>query len=262
MQASFKSSLWHQKWRSVRPRRAKTNNLICGAAGWCLEETIKVATYLVTGANRGIGLEYCRQLHARGDQVIGVCRQTTPALEALGVRVEADVELTHEAAISALVERLNGVPLDGVILNAGILQSMGLDQLDPEGIRRQFEVNALAPLLLTRALLKQMPRGARLALMSSRMASIDDNSSGGSYGYRMSKVALNIAGKSLAIDLKPRGIAVAILHPGLVRTRMVNFNPLGVSTEEAVQGLLKQIDGLSLETTGRFWHANGEELPW
>ena len=94
------------------------------------------------------------------------------------------------------------------------------------------------------------------------MGSIDDNSSGGSYGYRMSKVALNMAGKSLAIDLRPRGIAVAILHPGLVRTGMVNFNPQGISPEQAVRGLLARIDALTLETSGGFWHANGELLPW
>lgn len=221
-----------------------------------------MATFLVTGANRGIGLEYCRQLKARGDQVIAVCRQPSSELEALGVRIEAGLELTDAAAIAELVVRLAGLPLDGVILNAGILESMGLENLDPEGIRRQFEVNALAPLLLTRALVDQMPRGARLVLMTSRMGSIDDNTSGGSYGYRMSKVALNIAGKSLAIDLKPRGIAVAILHPGLVRTRMIKFNPNGITPEEAVRGLLARIDALTLENSGTFWHANGEVLPW
>jgi NAD(P)-dependent dehydrogenase (short-subunit alcohol dehydrogenase family) len=139
---------------------------------------------------------------------------------------------------------------------------MGLEDLDAEAIRRQFEVNALAPLLLVRALLEQLPRGAKVALMTSRMGSIDDNSSGGSYGYRMSKVALNIAGKSLAIDLQPRGIAVAILHPGLVRTRMINFNPNGITPAESVRGLLARIDALTLETSGSFWHANGQVLPW
>ena len=221
-----------------------------------------MATVLVTGANRGIGLEYCRQLKARGDQVVAVCRQATPELEALGVRIEEGIELTEEVAIADLVARLDGLALDAVILNAGVLQSMGLEDLDPEGIRRQFEVNALAPLLLARALVRQMPRGSKLALMTSRMGSIDDNSSGGSYGYRMSKVALNIAGKSLAIDLAPRGIAVAILHPGLVRTRMINFNPSGIEPEQAVQGLLARIDALTLETSGGFWHSNGERLPW
>ena len=221
-----------------------------------------MATYLVTGANRGIGLEYCRQLQARGDEVIAVCRQGSPELRDLKVRTEEGIELSSEPAIADLVERLDARPLDGVILNAGILQSMGLSDLDPEGIRRQFEVNALAPLLLARALVPQMPRGSRLALMTSRMGSIDDNSSGGSYGYRMSKVALNIAGKSLAIDLEPLGIAVAILHPGLVRTRMIQFHPSGISPEESVRGLLARIDELSLETSGSFWHANGQELPW
>ncbi|QBE69686.1 Short-chain dehydrogenase/reductase (SDR) superfamily [Synechococcus sp. WH 8101] len=221
-----------------------------------------MATVLVTGANRGIGLEYCRQLQARGDQVIAVCREPSPELEALGVRIEAGLDLAAASAPAELVARLQGQSLDVVILNAGILQSMGLEDLDPEGIRRQFELNALAPLLLARALLDQMPRGAKLALMTSRMGSIADNSSGGSYGYRMSKVALTMAGKSLAIDLQPRGIAVAILHPGLVRTRMINFNPNGIAPEQAVEGLLARIDALTLETSGSFWHSNGELLPW
>jgi NAD(P)-dependent dehydrogenase (short-subunit alcohol dehydrogenase family) len=221
-----------------------------------------MGTYLVTGANRGIGLEYCRQLQARGDQVIAVCRDPSPQLQALGVRIEAGIELTSEAAIAQLLRRLGDLQLDGLILNAGILQSMGLEDLDPEGIRRQFEVNALAPLLLVRALLDHLPRGAKVALMTSRMGSIDDNSSGGSYGYRMSKVALNIAAKSLAIDLQPRGIAVAILHPGLVRTRMIGFNPQGISPEQSVRGLLARINAVNLDTSGTFWHANGDVLPW
>ena len=221
-----------------------------------------MATFLVTGANRGIGLEYCRQLKARGDDVVAVCRQASDELDGLGVRVEAGLELSNSQAIDDLEQRLDGLPLDGVILNAGILQSMGLMDLDPDGIRRQFEVNALAPLLLARALVDQMPSGAKLVLMTSRMGSIDDNSSGGSYGYRMSKVALNMAGKSLAIDLEPRGIAVAILHPGLVRTRMIRFNPSGIPPEQSVKGLLARIDGLTLATSGSFWHANGELLPW
>lgn len=221
-----------------------------------------MSTVLVTGANRGIGLEYCRQLQQRGDQVIAVCRQSSPELDVIDVEIESGVDLTNEANRANLVRRLAGRSLDTVILNAGLLVSMGLDDLDPEAIRRQFEVNALAPLLLARSLVPLMPWGSRLALMTSRMGSIDDNSSGGSYGYRMSKVALNIAGKSLAVDLKPDGIAVAILHPGLVRTRMIQFNPRGVSPEESVRGLLTRIDGLTLDNSGTFWHANGDVLPW
>ena len=221
-----------------------------------------MSTVLVTGANRGIGLEYCRQLQQRGDQVIAVCRQSSPELDAIDVEIESGVDLIKEANRANLVRRLAGRSLDTVILNAGLLVSMGLDDLDPEAIRRQFEVNALAPLLLARSLVPLMPWGSRLALMTSRMGSIDDNSSGGSYGYRMSKVALNIAGKSLAVDLKPDGIAVAILHPGLVRTRMIQFNPRGVSPEQSVRGLLTRIDGLTLDNSGTFWHANGDVLPW
>ena len=219
-------------------------------------------TFLVTGANRGIGLEYCRQLQEREERVIAVCRTSSPDLEALGVRIEAGVDMTNDAAMASLVERLDGLPLDGLILNAGILESTGLEDLKAESLRRQFEVNALGPLRLTHALLPQLRNGSKLILMTSRMGSIEDNSSGGSYGYRMSKVALNMAGKSLAIDLQSRGIAVAILHPGLVRTRMVRFNPQGISPAEAVRGLLDRIDALTLASSGSFWHANGELLPW
>jgi NAD(P)-dependent dehydrogenase (short-subunit alcohol dehydrogenase family) len=201
-------------------------------------------------------------LKERGDQVIAACRTTSPELDALGVRVETGVELTSEAAVAALVARLEGKPLDLLILNAGLLEGSRLETLDLESLRRQFEVNALAPLRLVRALLEQLPPGAKVALMSSRMGSIDDNTSGGSYGYRMSKVALNMAGQSLAIDLHGRGIAVAILHPGLVLTRMVAFNAQAIPPAVAVRGLLERIDGLTLDTSGTFWHANGEVLPW
>lgn len=216
----------------------------------------------MTGANRGIGLAYCQQLHLRGDRVIAVCRQSSDELDDLGVQVESGIELTSPDSLAALVNGLAGQKLDTVILNAGILESMGLSDLDPEAIRRQFEVNALAPLLLARALTPLMPKGSKLVLMTSRMGSIEDNSSGGSYGYRMSKVALNIAGKSLAVDLRSRGIAVAILHPGLVKTRMVQFNPNGISPEDSVRGLIARIDELTLNNSGSFLHANGSVLPW
>ena len=221
-----------------------------------------MATCLITGANRGIGLEYCRQLQARGEAVVAVCRTPSPELEALGVRIEAGVDLTATDAVARLVERLAGLPIDLLIHNAGLLEPTSLEDLDLESLRRQFEVNAIAPLRLTRALLNQLPPGAKLILMTSRMGSIDDNSSGGAYGYRMSKVALCMAGKSLAIDLAPRGIAVALLHPGLVRTRMTGFSQRGISPEESVQGLLARIDALNLENSGSFWHANGQVLPW
>ncbi|MFY8147920.1 MAG: SDR family oxidoreductase [Prochlorococcaceae cyanobacterium] len=221
-----------------------------------------MATVLVTGTNRGIGLEYCRQLQARGHAVVAVCRTPSPELEALGVRLETGVDLTSAADITLLRQRLGDLPIDLLIHNAGILESTSLEHLDPESLRRQFEVNAVAPLCLTRALLDLLPPGAKVILMTSRMGSIEDNTSGGSYGYRMSKVALCMAGKSLSIDLRPRGIAVALLHPGLVSTRMTGFSPQAITTEQSVRGLLARIDALDLENTGGFWHANGERLPW
>ncbi len=221
-----------------------------------------MATYVVTGANRGIGYEYCRQLQGRGETVIAVCRIASAELKQLGVRVEEGIDITSEASVSALQARLGSTAIAVLINNAGILERNTLANLDFDSIRKQFEVNALGPLRVTQALLPQLQAGAKLVLMTSRMGSIADNTSGSSYGYRMSKVALSMAGKSLAHDLKPRGVAVAILHPGLVQTQMTNFTAGGITPETSVQGLLARIDALTLETTGTFWHANGEVLPW
>ncbi len=221
-----------------------------------------MATYLVTGANRGIGYEFCRQLQARGETVIAVCRSADADLADLGIQVESGMDITSDAAVEELVNRLAGCPIDVLINNAGMAQRVTLEQLDFDSIRQQFEVNALGALRLTHSLLPQLKPGAKIALITSRMGSIADNSSGGSYGYRMSKVALSMAGKSLSHDLKPRGIAVAILHPGLVQTRMTNFTDSGITPETSVAGLLARIDQLNLENTGSFWHSNGELLPW
>jgi NAD(P)-dependent dehydrogenase (short-subunit alcohol dehydrogenase family) len=221
-----------------------------------------MATYVITGANRGIGLEYCRQLQSRGDRAIAVCRTPSDELKALGVPVEAGIDITSDLSVADLSERLSDTAIDVLINNAGILQRNTLDNLDFDSIRQQFEVNALGTLRVTQALLPQLHDGSKVAIMTSRMGSIADNTSGSSYGYRMSKVAVSMAGKSLSHDLKPRGIAVAILHPGLVSTRMTGFSQNGITPEDAVNGLLKRIDALTLDTTGTFWHSNGDVLPW
>ena len=221
-----------------------------------------MATYLVTGANRGIGLEYCHQLKERGDDVIAICRSASDELKNLGLQIETDIDITDESSVASLVKRLDGKPLDVLINNAGIVERMSLDNLDFDSIRRQFEVNAIGPLRLTQALLPNLKSGSKVIMMTSRMGSIDDNTSGGQYGYRMSKVALSMAGKSLSEDLKSKGIPVAILHPGLVKTRMTNFTDSGITTEKSVKGLLARIDELNMENTGTFWHSNGEILPW
>jgi NAD(P)-dependent dehydrogenase (short-subunit alcohol dehydrogenase family) len=221
-----------------------------------------MATYLITGANRGIGYEYCRQLQQRGDRVIALSRQPSNELKELGVQVETGIDITQDDSVAELAQRLEGTQLDVLINNAGILERVTLNDLDFDSIRQQFEVNAIGPLRLTAALLPHLGDGAKVAIMTSRMGSIADNTSGGSYGYRMSKVALSMAGKSLAHDLKPKGIAVAVLHPGLVQTRMTGFTDSGITPAEAVKGLLARIDALTLENSGTFWHSNGEILPW
>ncbi len=221
-----------------------------------------MATYLVTGANRGIGLEYCRQLQQRGEQVIAVCRSISDDLKNLDIQIEDNIDITDDDSVNELVQRLENITIDVLINNAGIVERVSLDALDFDSIRRQFEVNAVGPLRLTHALLSYLTDGSKVVLMTSRMGSIDDNTSGGSYGYRMSKVALSMAGKSLSVDLKPKNIAVAILHPGLVKTRMTNFTNSGITPQESVKGLLDRIDQLNLENTGTFWHSNGEVLPW
>jgi len=221
-----------------------------------------MATYLVTGANRGIGLEYCQQLQQRGDDVIAVCRSSSKDLDALCGRVESGVDITSDDSVAQLAEKLQGITLDVLINNAGILERVSLDDLNFESIRQQFEVNAIGPLRLTKALLPQIKPGGKVVMMTSRMGSIAGNTSGGSYGYRMSKVALSMAGKSLSHDLKAQNIAVAILHPGLVSTRMTGFTQSGITPETAVKGLLARIDELTLENTGTFWHSNGDVLPW
>lgn len=217
-------------------------------------------TVLITGANRGIGLALARRYQARGDTVIATCRESSKELDALGIRVETDVELTADDH-TPLARRLEGTPIDVLVCNAGILRRNALDDLDLQSIREQFEVNTLGPLKLVAALRKQLTRGAKVALITSRMGSIADNTSGGSYGYRMSKAALNIAGVSLAHDLRGAGVAVVLLHPGYVKTDMTGKNG-DTTPDEAARGLMARIDELGMETSGSFHHARGEELPW
>ena len=218
---------------------------------------------VVTGANRGIGLALAAALKSRGGTVVAACRSSSNELDALGVEVASGVDVATDKGVAALVSAVGARNVDLLINNAGILiWGDKLGELDVEGIRKQFEVNALAPLRVTDALRDRLVKGSKVALITSRMGSIDDNGSGGAYGYRMSKAALNMAGKSLAMDLKDRGVAVALLHPGMVKTDMVGNHGGDVEPAEAARTLLSRIDELTLETTGSFWHAKGEKLPW
>jgi NAD(P)-dependent dehydrogenase (short-subunit alcohol dehydrogenase family) len=219
-----------------------------------------MTTVLITGANRGIGLEMASQYEARGDKVIAVCRRSSAELQAMGVEVFDGVDVTSGESLAGLAAALRGRRIDRLVNNAGILERDGLDDLDFEGIERQFRVNALGPLRATAALRPLLAEGSKVFIVTSRMGSVEDNSSGGYYGYRMSKAAVNIAGRSLSVDLKDAGIAVFLLHPGYVATDMTGRQ--GIPVEQAAAGLIERMDTLQLEQTGTFWHQEGYALPW
>ena len=221
-----------------------------------------MATWLVTGASRGIGLELVRQLHARGDDVIATCRTRTRELDAVGCRVVDGIDVGTDDVGAGLLEALAaGQPLDVVVNNAGLARWDALDRIDVDAAREELEVNALGPLRVTLALLPRLGPGAKIALISSKAGSIGDGPSGRNYGYRMSKAALNMLGANLAADLAAREIHVAVLHPGFVRTEMTQGGG-NVDPPEAAAGLIRQIDALDASRSGRFFHADGSEVAW
>lgn len=219
---------------------------------------------LITGANRGIGLALAQAHARRGDSVHATVRNESPALRETGASIHAGIDLREDAAIAGLAAAVAGQRFDRLMLNAGILRVEALADFDAASAQRvaeQFALNALAPLRLVAALRGNFAPGARIGLITSRMGSIADNGSGGYYGYRMSKAALNAAGRSLALDLREAGIAVFLLHPGFVRTEMTGGQG-DRSADEAAAGLIERMDTLGLGDTGSFWHANGMPLPW
>ena len=220
-----------------------------------------MTTVVITGANRGIGLALAKAYLEKGDEVYAVCRKASTELKKTKAKVIEGIDVTKSDCLAELQGVLNQVSIDILINNAGILRDETFGQLDFESILEQFHVNTLSPLKVTEALKKNLSAGAKVALITSRMGSISDNTSGGRYGYRMSKAALNAAGKSLAHDLKFDKIAVAILHPGFVQTDMVDHYG-EISADTAAERLMKRISDLTLQTTGTFWHSDGQILPW
>lgn len=216
---------------------------------------------VITGANRGIGFEMAKIFSQLGYQVYAVCRKKSSQLNELNVTVIENVDVATEQGLSYLSQALINKTVDILICNAGILRDESLGNINTETIRQQFEVNALAPLRVVDCLFSQLSCGGKVAMITSRMGSIADNSSGGRYGYRMSKAALNAAAMSLSHDLSPLNIAVGIFHPGYVQTDMVN-NRGDISASEAASRLVKLIDQLSMNDSGTFKHSNGQLLPW
>ncbi|MCQ8879250.1 SDR family oxidoreductase [Pseudoalteromonas shioyasakiensis] len=216
---------------------------------------------VITGANRGIGLNLCHQYRAKGYHVTAVVRQASEELKALDVTIISNIDVANEGDIVALQSQLHGHKIDLLINNAGVFHNESIADMDFAAINQQLAVNAVAPIRVTHALIHSLGIDAKVAMITSRMGSIADNGSGGYIGYRMSKAALNAASVSLAHELKDKKIAVGLFHPGFVQTQMVNFAG-DISPEQAAERLTQRIDELNLENSGGFWHSNGETLPW
>ncbi len=215
---------------------------------------------LVTGGNRGVGLEICRQMKSRGANVFATSRDQSDDLSACGASVIPSIDVSKPADIERLAAALKGIQLDMLLNNAGVLTRENLGDMDFERILYQFKVNAMGPLRVTHGLLGNLSTGSKVGIITSRVGSIEDNGSGNNYGYRMSKCAANMAGKNLSHDLAKRGIPVMLLHPGLVATAMTGHS--GIDPAKAAAGIIQRLDQLTMENTGTFWHAEGYQLPW
>ncbi len=230
--------------------------------------TRAVPTVLISGANRGLGLEFARQYAAAGWRVYGACRNPdrATALRAIGEQVSVHaLEVTEKASLDRLVMELKTVPLDMVISNAGVLGPRGMqpETVDRDSWLETFHVNTIAPIALAGSFKANLEKGRlkKAVAISSQMGSIGANESGGLYVYRSSKAALNAAWRSMAIDWRPLGIVCVALQPGWVRTDMGGPNA-DISPEQSVTGMRKIIDELTPASSGRFFKWTGEELPW
>lgn len=217
---------------------------------------------LITGANKGIGLQLVKAHIKRGNKVFAVCRTPSDELNVSGAEIIANIDFLNKDFEQTLLEKVSHLKFDRVIANAGIWQKDTLTSFTPDSIRNQFEVNALAPIRLIKALESQLMAGSKIILMSTRVASHQDNTSGEEYGYRMSKSALNMAGINLAHTFKERKIAVLMIHPGFVRTALTEGEGF-INADYSAEKVLQISDELTLINTGSFWHAiEKQPLPW
>jgi len=222
-------------------------------------------TVLITGANRGLGLEFARQLHAAGAEVIGTARrpEAADALRALGVRVE-QLDVADAASVAALAESLAGEAIDVILNNAGIFPARGsFETEDPAEVLHVLDVNTVGPLRVTQALLPNLRRGHRKLVMnmSSGLGSIANNQRGSSAAYRSSKAALNMLTRTLAADLASENFICVAMSPGWVRTDM-GGERANLSPAESIAGMLAVLAPLTTADSGRYLNYDGSELPW
>lgn len=221
----------------------------------------------IVGANRGIGFELTKQLAESGNTVFAFCRSTNSKLVELNnTTIIENFEVTNFFEMQTSLKNLGlqnqeNKFFDILIHVSGILRSDSFDEIIEDDVIEQFKVNALAPILSVKAFTPYLKEGSKVGLITSRMGSVDDNTSGGMYGYRMSKSALNMAGKSLSVDLKDDDITVLLLHPGYVKTDMTG-NQGQITAKESAKGLIQLLQEKTIDQTGTFWHVNGENLPW
>lgn len=230
-----------------------------------------MTTVLVTGANRGIGLEFVRQYADAGAHVIAACRapEKAPDLAAIAGRHRGRVEIaaldvSDAASVELLGRRLEGRPVDVLVNNAGVMggRSQGFGSIDYHAWAHCLSVNLMGPMRVCERLVENVAASEerKIVNLTSRMGSIGDASTG-AYIYRSSKAALNMASRLMARELADRGVIVLTVHPGWVRTNMGGANaPL--TPEESVTGLRALISRAGPEMSGRFWNVTGEELPW
>lgn len=230
-------------------------------------------TVLITGANRGIGLEFAAQYAADSWQVIACCRQPqqATALNQLAEQHKGrffihQLDVRKFAEIDLLSQKLHDQSIDILINNAGIYpppKNGEFGHINYDDWLETFKVNTLAPLKMAEAMIEQIARSNSkiIATLTSKMGSIDDNQRGGSYIYRTSKTAVNMVGKSLAVDLQPRGIIAVLLHPGWVQTDMGGHGAL-ISAQQSVTGMKKILDEITPADTGRFFAYDGQPVPW
>ena len=219
-----------------------------------------MATVLITGCNRGIGFELARQYKESGHDVIGTCRVTNDKIKNLGIHIIDQIDVRKDSSVKILSEQLNNKKIDILINNAGILIRDSLENIDFNDMIEQYVVNTIGPLRITKAVMDNLKEGSKICLITSRVGSIDDNSSGGYYGYRTSKAAANMVGMNLYHDLKSVGVSIAIVHPGYVATDMTNGQ--GIKTSESASGIINHLENINDSSKIQFWHAEGYSLPW
>jgi NAD(P)-dependent dehydrogenase (short-subunit alcohol dehydrogenase family) len=222
-------------------------------------------TIMITGANRGLGLEFARQYSQAGWEVVAACRNPGKAKDLSALKVETmALDVGDMAAIAAAARHLRGRPIDILLNNAGVYgDEQAFGKIDAEDWAKVLRVNAIAPIKLAEALLPNLLAGQRklMVFITSIMGSIADNSGGGSYLYRSSKAALNAAVKSLSIDLSRQGVTALLLHPGWVKTDMGGAGA-PVQIPDSIAGMRRVIDGVKPGEALRYLDYQGHALPW